>query len=92
MLIKKIACTMEHVTKLSKDEVAALTTSLTAEWKAILTNQDTVSASDTPPAASAADPGSAYWSEDRQRKVRRVSSEPQSPLASAAAVAARRRD
>ena len=89
---KKIARTMEHVTKLSKDEVAALTASLTAEWKAIMTNQDTASASDTPPAVSAADPGSAYWSEDRQRKVRRVSSEPQSPLASAAAVAAWRRD
>ena len=82
-----LVCTVERVTKLSKDEVAALTISLAAEWKAILTNQDGATAGVTPPPVSSADPSSPYWSEERQRKVRRVLSEPQSPLASALALA-----
>ena len=83
----RLVCTVEHVTKLSKDEVAALTISLAAEWKAILTNQDGATAGATPPPVSSADPSSPYWSEERQRKVRRLLSEPQSPLASALALA-----
>lgn len=82
-----LVCTLEHVTKLSKDEVAGLTISLAAEWKAILTNLDGSTAVGTPPPVSSADPSSPYWSEERQRKVRRVLSEPQSPLASALALA-----
>jgi hypothetical protein len=82
-----LVCTLEHVTKLSKDEVAGLTISIAAEWKAILTNLDGSTAVGTPPPVSSADPSSPYWSEERQRKVRRVLSEPQSPLASALALA-----
>ncbi len=82
-----LACTVEHVTKLSKDELAGLTVSLAAEWKAILANLDAAAAVGTPPPASSADPSSPYWSEERQRKVRRVLSEPQSPLAPALALA-----
>ncbi len=82
-----LVCTVEHVTKLSKDELAGLTVSLAAEWKAILTNLDAAAAVGTPPPASSADPSSPYWSEERQRKVRRVLSEPQSPLAPALALA-----
>ena len=41
---------------------------------------------------SARDPDSKYWSEERQRKVRRLLSEPASPLASAGAMAALREE
>ena len=73
--------TMEHVTKLSKDEVTALTRSLAAEWKAILTAAGASDAALTPTSAK----GSAYWSP--RRKVRRIISEPFSPSASAQALA-----
>ena len=43
-------------------------------------------------AGSPRDPLSKYWSEQRQRKVRRLLSEPASPLASAGAMAALRDD
>ena len=46
--------TSEHVTKFSKDEVAALTT----------------------PEQHSKDPSSGHWSEERQRKVRRLVSDP----------------
>ena len=78
--------TIEHVTKLSKDEVAALTRSLAAEWKAVLTAAAPDPA-ETPPPKSAKDPASGYWSEGRQRKVRRLLLEPHSPLASGGALA-----
>ena len=70
--------TIEHVTKLSKDDVAELTRSLAEEWKAVLTTtQDSTEAVATPERHSR-DPGSGYWSEGRQRKVRRLVSEPTS--------------
>ena len=67
--------TTEHVAKLSNDEVAALTRSLAAEWKAVLSAEAPGSA-ETPPPKSAKGPASGYWSEERQRKVRRLVSEP----------------
>ena len=68
--------TIEHVTKLSKDEVAGLTRSLAEEWKAVLaTAQDSADVAKTPERHSKG-PGSGYWSEERQRKVRRLVSEP----------------
>ena len=82
--------TIEHVTKLSKDEVAALTQSLAVEWKAVLTTA--AQCSPETPSKSSKDPDSEYWSEQRQRKLRRLLSEPASPLASAGALAALRSD
>ena len=83
-----------HVNTVSKDEVAALTQSLAVEWKAVLTTaaQRSAETIGTPEcrAKSSRDPDSEYWSE--QRKVRRLLSEPASPLASADALAALRRD
>ena len=65
------------MTKLSKDEVAALTRSLAEEWKAVPTAaQDSADVAVTPERHSK-DPVSGYWSEDRQRKVRRLASEPE---------------
>ena len=98
--------TIEHVTKLSKDEVAALARSLAVEWKAVLTTAAQCSAETIgTPEWSTKDPNSEYWSEERQRKVRRLISEPASPLtprrlisepasplASAGALAALRQD
>ena len=67
--------TIEHVTKLSKDEVAELTRSLAEEGKAVLTTtQDSTEVVATPERHSK-DPGSGYWSEERQHKVRRLASE-----------------
>ena len=74
--------TMEHVTKLSKDEVTALTRSLAAEWKAVLTAAGASDAALTPPSAK----DSAYWSGERPRKVRRIISEPFSPIVSTQAM------
>ena len=88
--------TIESVTKLSKDEVGALTRSLAVERKAVLTTaaQDSSGVIGTPDAhslqKSSKDPDSEYWSEGRQRKVRRLVSEPCSPIASSAALAALR--
>ena len=66
--------TIEHMTKLSKDEVAELTRNLAEEWKAVLTTtQDSTGAVATPERHSN-DSHSGYWSEKRQRKVRRVAS------------------
>ena len=75
--------TMEHVTKLSKDEVTALARSLAAEWKAVLTAAGASDAALTPTSAK----DSAYWSGERPRKVRRIISEPFSPISSAQAMA-----
>ena len=79
--------TIEHVIKVGKDEVTALTQSLAAEWKAVLTAAPQDSA-ETPTPKSTKDPTSKYWSEERQPKVRRLLSEPGSPVVSAAAMAA----
>ena len=68
--------TIEHVTKLSKDEVAALTSSLAEEWKAVLTTTQDCTEVVATPERHSKDPRSGYWSEERQRKVRRLVSEP----------------
>ena len=81
--------TIEHVTKLGKDEVTALARSLAAEWKAALTAAPQDSA-ETPPPKSAKDPTGEYWSEGRPPTVRRLVSEPPSPVASGRALAALR--
>ena len=75
--------TMEHATKLSKDEVTALTRSLAAEWKAVLTAGGASDAALTPTSAK----DNAYWSGETPRKVRRIISEPFSPIRSAKAMA-----
>ena len=74
--------TIEHVTKLSKDEVASLTHSLAVEWQAVLTMPSSDSSAFSTP-KSTKDPAGEYWSDERQRKVRRLVSEPLSPKAAA---------
>ena len=65
---------VEHMQKLSKDDVAALKVSMAAEWKSVLTapqdlcKREFQSASDK-----------AYWTPESMTKVRRVQSEPMSP-------------
>ena len=60
--------------KVSKDDAAALTASMTAEWKSVLIapqdlrQQEYRSAGDR-----------AYWTPESVSKVRRVQSEPMSP-------------
>ncbi len=73
--------TIEHLTRVSKDEAAALLDNMPCEWKAILTSSP--DSATTPAPKSANDDG--YWSEERASKVRRMASEPQSPNPSAAA-------
>ena len=68
--------TIEHMTKLSKDEVAELTRSLVEEWKAVLTTTRDSTGVVVTPERHSNDPHSGYWSEERQRKVRRLVSEP----------------
>ena len=68
--------TIEHVTKLSKDEVVALKSSLEQEWKAVLTMTDCSAEGAGAAPQHSKDPGSGYWSEERRRKVRRLVSEP----------------
>ena len=78
--------TIEHVVKLSKDEVTALQRSMAVEWKAILTSPPEA-ASPAASQMSTKDKDGDYWSEGRQRKVRRIVSEPHSPMASVKALA-----
>ena len=65
---------VEHMQKLSKDDVTALVVSMAAEWKSVLTapqdlcKREFQSASDK-----------AYWTPESVTKVRRVQSEPMSP-------------
>ena len=65
---------VEHMQKLSKDDVTALVVSMAAEWKSVLTapqdlcKREFQSASDK-----------AYWTPESMTKVRRVQSEPMSP-------------
>ena len=65
---------VEHMQKVSKDEAAALRTSMTAEWKSVLTAPDDLCKREY---QSASDP--AYWTPESMTKVRRVQSEPSSP-------------
>ena len=66
--------TVEHMQKVSKDEVAALTVSMTAEWKSVLTPPEDLCKQEY---RSARDP--ACWTPESARKVQRVQSEPMSP-------------
>ena len=81
--------TIEHMTKLSKDDVAALERNLAVEWKAVLTKPPALDPTSTPTPKSSKSPEE-YWSDERQRKVRRLVSEPLSPVASGEALAALR--
>ena len=83
--------TIEHMTKLSKDEVAALERNLAVEWKAALTKPPALDPTTTPTPKSSKSPEE-YWSDERQREVRRLVSEPLSPVASGEALAALRED
>ena len=71
--------TIEHVRKLSKDEIAELTRSLAQEWKAVLTTPQVGDEVEATPERHSKNPDTKYWSEERLRKVRRMESEP-SPL------------
>ena len=75
--------TIEHMTKLSKDEMATLSQSLMREWTAILTSSTGAVASPARRSASKEE----YWSVERTPKVRRLASEPQSPKPPALALA-----
>ena len=66
--------TIEHVTKLSKDEVADLTRSLAEEWKAVLTTTQDSTQVDATPERHSKD--GEYWSDEHRRKPRRLASEP----------------
>ena len=68
--------TIEHVTKLSKDEVAELTSSLAEEWKAVLTTPQACTEVEATPERYPKNPATGHWSEERLRKVRRMESEP----------------
>ena len=65
---------VEHMQKLSKDDVAALKDSMTTEWKSVLTVPEDLSKREY---QSPSD--NAYWTPESMSKVRRVQSEPLSP-------------
>ena len=65
---------VEHMQKISQDDAAALTESMTVEWKSVLTAPE-----DLCKEAYWAG-GQEYWSPEKARKVRRLQSEPMSPL------------
>ena len=64
------------MTKLSKDEVAELTRSLAEGWEAVLTTTQDSSGVVVTPDRHSNDPRSGHWSEERQRKVKRLVSDP----------------
>ena len=72
----RLIATIENMTKLSKDEVAELTRSLAEEWKAVLTTTQESNGAVVTPERHSNDPKSGPRSEERQRKVRRLVSEP----------------
>ena len=80
-----LVATVEHMQKVSKDEVAALTLSMGAEWKSILAEAGAQGTSPGPLSSKEEE----HWSAERAKKVRRVQSEPQSPVAAASAAALR---
>ena len=71
-----IDATVEHIRKLSRDEVAALKLSMNAEWKSLLVQdtRDQATPQKTHPVQD-----SEYWSGQRAAKMRRMQSEPKSP-------------
>ena len=62
---------------MSKDEAAALTVSMGAEWKSVLSEAG--AQANSPERLSSQDQG--YWSVERAKKMSRMQSEPQSPVA-----------
>ena len=79
-----LVATVEHMQKVSTDKLAALTLSMGAEWKSVLAEASAQGTSPGPLSSKEVE----YWSVERAKKVRRVQSEPQSPIASAAALRA----
>ena len=73
----RLTATIEHVAKLSRDEVAELTRSLAEEWKAVLTTPQDSTPVEATPERHSKNPRTQYWSEERLRKVRRMNSEPE---------------
>ena len=65
---------VEHMQKLSKDDVTALVVSMAAEWKSVLTAPEGLCKREF---QSASD--KAYWTPESVTKVRRVQAEPMSP-------------
>ena len=76
-----LVATVEHILKVSRDEVAALTISMGAEWKAVLSEAG--GQANTPKRLSSQEQG--YWSVERAKRMRRMQSEPQSPVSYPAA-------
>ena len=74
---KSIDATVEHMHKVSKDEAASLMLSMKAEWKSLLV-ADSLDQTTPHKAYPVAD--SEYWSEQRAAKMRRMQSEPKSPV------------
>ena len=72
----RLTATIEHVAKLPKDAVADRARSLAEEWKAVLTTTQDPAEVVATLKRSLKDPGSGYWSEERQRKVRRLVLDP----------------
>ena len=65
---------VEHMQKVSQDEVRRLTASMGAEWKYVALAADS-GALPSPLSAR----GQPYWSEERAATLRRLQSEPTSP-------------
>jgi CheY-specific phosphatase CheX len=72
-----IDATVEHMHKVSKDETASLMLSMNAEWKSLLV-ADSLDQTTPQKAYPVAD--SSYWSGQRAAKMRRLQSEPKSPV------------
>ena len=64
-------CTVESMTKVSRDEQASLVSSLEMEWRAAVQPQFSTEAMESPMSSD-------YWETPRS-KIRRISSEPPSP-------------
>ena len=76
-----LVATVEHILTVSRNEGAALTINMGAEWKAVLSEAG--AQANTPKLLSSQEQG--YWSVERAKKMRRMQSEPQSPVAYPAA-------
>ncbi|MEY2988005.1 MAG: hypothetical protein RJB13_1526 [Pseudomonadota bacterium] len=72
-----IDATVEHMHKISKDETASLMLSMNAEWKSLLVPD---SPDQTTPQKAYPVEDSSYWSGQRAVKMRRLESEPKSPV------------
>jgi hypothetical protein len=68
-----LIATVEHMEKLSKDQVNILEKTMTLEWKSVLTTENETEVSAGPKRVSSRD--QQYWGE-QIRKLRRLTSEP----------------